>query len=152
MFKVGQIFLSSVSLVRCLSEPIAIADGQGGFRLAADKKRLKPNIFGAKNDSVIGRLPVFDGVSKLGYVDCINNDEGRRNSLWRLTDVTIDGSGSGDEHNVSGRCMTWARFHCTAIRIDSLGLPHKSGEVIEFSSAGFYTISDLRFIDQEKAA
>lgn len=152
MYQVGQIFQSPRALVRCHSTPIATPDGHGGHVAGVDTRALTPNPYSAKTDRVTGRLPVWVGDECIGRVDCVNTDENRQNSLWRLTRVDTQGAGHGNCHHISGAELTWARYDCQAMRIHPDGTPHESGETVSFQSAGSRCIVDLTFIRQAQRA
>lgn len=91
----------------------------------------------------VGSLKVYDGDVLVGRVNCINTDENRAHSLWKITHIEIDGSGHGDSQNVSGRSSVWSKYRCTAVRVDLSGNPHPSGEVLNFSNDGYHYVKDF---------
>lgn len=139
MFKVGDHFQSAAALITCFST-VSYCPVAGKHVL--DPQDLMPNTYG--NASIGSHMPVWHNGQKMGYADCTNNSVERAFSLWEIMHVSVNGSGNGDSHNVSGQTMAWPKYECVAKRVSRDGSDHPSGEVLHFCSSGPMYIKDYQ--------
>lgn len=138
MLHVGTFFQSEKALIYCHN---SAAYNKETGNIDIDTKRLIPNVI--TNPNCILRTPVEGDKGIIAQLDLRNTDEARANSLWEIIEVTIDPSGCGDSHNISGKSSTWARYFAIAKRVNIDGSEHASAERLHFSTSGFNTVKDF---------